>query len=257
MTPYYKDCNVVIYHGDNDRVLPALHAEGLFDFLLTDPPYNIKYDASEKKHGKDMSKDGIGRIAVEGDDSYFYAKKLAHLRVPSIIWGANCFASSLPDMNGWLTWLKTAPAAVASVSQAGVKLRKADMELAWTNFVRRPQAYMMQWIGTAFDDADGKLFLGENHHPTGKPIELMKWCLNLAPKECSVVIDPYMGGGSTLVAACCLDGWKGIGIELEEKYCEMAARHCEKMLGRQRAARYEDGAVTTTTDTTPNLFEGD
>ncbi len=216
MTPYYKDNDASIYHGDCREILPAL--AGQYDFLLTDPPYGIDYDTTESKHGH-----AHDARPIVGDAAIFNARPLESLKVPSIIWGANCFASSLSDQNGWLTWLKTAASAVASPDNKGVRLRKADMELAWTNFVRRPQAYMMQWIGAAFDSMEGQRG-NDQHHPTCKPFELMTWCLNLAPKTCCAVIDPYMGGGSTLVAAVCLEGWKSIGIEIEERHCELAAK---------------------------------
>jgi site-specific DNA-methyltransferase (adenine-specific) len=251
MKPYFQDKDAAIYHGDSHEVLPSL--SGQYDFLLTDPPYGIDYDTTEGKHGHARD----AKLIV-GDAHPFDARSLDALKVLSIIWGANCFASSLSDQKGWLTWLKTAPSAVAShttvfaagvggfsvvkeISNCGVRLRKADMELAWTNFLRRPQAYMMHWIGAAFDSTEGRRG-NDQHHPTCKPFELMTWCLNLAPKTCSVVIDPYMGGGSTLVAASCLDGWKSIGIELEERYCELAAKRLR--LCGDKSPRNDTGATS-------------
>ena len=258
MPLYYQDENVTIYHGDSRVILPLLSG---FDFLLTDPPYGIAYDSAEKKHGKDLSRSGMGsRTDVAHDDEPFDARHLAALSVPSIIWGANCFASTLPDKHGWLTWLKTFENAVASPDRPkGVKLRKADMELAWTSFVRRPQAYIMPWIGLPFDDEDGRnmspeyrYVCGTTTHPTKKPVELMKWCLSLAPKECRVVLDPYLGSGSTLVAATRIEGWKGVGIELEEKYCEMSALRCKAFLGADRTPR--DTTKEKKNSNQPGLF---
>ena len=59
-------------------------------------------------------------------------------------------------------------------------------------------------------------------HPTQKPLELMHWCLNFAPNA-STILDPFMGSGTTLRAAKDL-GRKAIGIEIEERYCEIAAK---------------------------------
>lgn len=239
MTPYYQDSEVIIYHGDQRQVLPAL--AGQYDFLLTDPPYGISYDASEKKHGHDTRAKN-----VHDDDKPFDARHLAALSVPSIIFGANCFASSLPDKHGWLSWVKTAPTALATDGKAGVKLRKADMELAWTNFVKRPQSFFFPWIGAAFDTTEeGRCDAGGREvrfHPTQKPIGLMRWCLDLAPKDCKVVIDPYMGGGSTLVAAAGIEGWRAIGIEIEESYCETAARRFDSRRCSQPRLDFPDYA---------------
>jgi len=64
----------------------------------------------------------------------------------------------------------------------------------------------------------------QREHPTQKPVALMKWALSFFPNA-QWVIDPYMGSGSTLRAAKDL-GRKAIGIEIEERYCDVAARRC-------------------------------
>jgi DNA modification methylase len=255
MNPYYDSGEVIIFHGDCREILPQLAADPdckyKYDFLLTDPPYGIEYDNTESKHHNPKAAARLLKTIIGDKD--FDARQLESLSVPSIIWGANCFASSLTDHPGWLTWLKTATDHVASPSGRGVKLRKADMELAWTNFIRRPQAYIMFWIGVQFDEAIGKAG-NEQHHPTCKPVELMKWCLDLAPKECSTVLDPYMGGGSTLVAAAALTGWRGVGIELEERYCEMAANRLSRCDATCKVPRNYTGIGPSPKNSQPALF---
>lgn len=87
----------------------------------------------------------------------------------------------------------------------------ADFEMAWTNLDRPAKA----WHGPCGAGKSARV------HPTQKPLELMAWCLNfVAP---GTVLDPFMGSGTTLVAAHQL-GRRAIGIELEEKYCEIAAQ---------------------------------
>ena len=86
----------------------------------------------------------------------------------------------------------------------------SDCELAWTNF-DRPVKRLSLPVG--------------NHiygHPTEKPIRLFLWCIELAERA-ATVLDPFMGSGTTLVAAKQL-GRKAIGIEIEEKYCEIAVK---------------------------------
>ena len=95
------------------------------------------------------------------------------------------------------------------------------MELAWTNFVRRSRVKQHLWIGAYRDSESGERAL----HPTQKPLAIMKWCIAIADEYLTVnlILDPFMGSGTTLRAAKDL-GRKAIGIEIEEKYCEIAAK---------------------------------
>jgi DNA modification methylase len=83
-------------------------------------------------------------------------------------------------------------------------------EIAWTNLSGPAKLFKKRVVGY------------EKFHPTQKPVELMRWCLTFTE---GVVVDPFMGSGTTLRAAKDL-GRKAIGIELEERYCEIAAQRC-------------------------------
>ena len=200
MKPYYESGGITIYHGDCREILPSLERA---DFLLSDPPYGIALDTSNTKY-----KGGIERGEVAGDAGPFDPSHLLNFR-QVILWGGNCFASRLPDWRGWLCWLKTA--------RNGADIRQADMELAWTNFIRRPQTFRHLWIGAYKASESGQ----RAQHPTQKPVELMQWCITLADGD-GLIVDPYLGSGTTLVAAKNL-GRRAIGIEIEERYCEIAA----------------------------------
>ena len=203
-TPYFETELGKLYCGDCLEIMPGLEP---VDLVLTDPPYGIGYDASHDKY-----KNGIDRGPVEWDTTPFEPSHILNLDVPSIIWGGNCFASRLPDHPGWLCWVKT--------SRNGANIRQADMELAWTNFVTRPQCYRLLWIGAYRESESGE----RNVHPTQKPKALMFWCLSLHPGE--KVLDPYLGSGTTAVACERLNR-KWIGIEISEQYCEIAAKRIE------------------------------
>lgn len=116
-----------------------------------------------------------------------------------ILWGGNYYA--LPPSRGFLAWVKDN--AVQTM---------ADLEFAWTNLDRPAKAFR------SAVNPDGKRF-----HPTEKPLGLMKWCIGQAPSECALILDPFMGSGTTLRAAKDL-GRKAIGIEIEERYCEIAVK---------------------------------
>ena len=198
-TPYYEEPGIVIYHADCRDILPHLPK---VDLVLTDPPYGISYDASHSKY-----RGGIDRGIAAWDIGPFDPSPVLSLQSETIMWGGNCF-SSLPPSVGWLAWVKTA--------RDGADIRQADMELAWTNCIRRPRVFHHLWIGAYRESESGF----RNWHPTQKPEALMRWCLALKPGA-GLVLDPFMGSGTTLVAAKQL-GRRAIGIEIEEKYCAIA-----------------------------------
>jgi len=212
MKPYYEDSAVTIYNGDGREIVPTLGFRGL---VLTDPPYGI----SDRPTGRSYRTRGRGQIAtcrdypmVIGDDQPFDPSWLLKVGDARILWGANHYASRLPDSGGWLVWDKERPD----------DLDQATCELAWTDCVKGVRRLRWLWHG-AMRRGDDTL-----EHPTQKPEALMRWCLNLRwTKDFDTVLDPYMGAGSTLRAAkdC---GRHAIGVELSEAYCEIAARRCSQ-----------------------------
>ena len=197
--PYYDDgMGIVIYHADARDLLPLLPK---VDLVLTDPPYGIGYNHGARRAGVLLGFDGQ---MVLGDSRPFNPQPfLGYQRL--ILWGANHYASRLPDSRGWLVWDKRV--GIAPNDQS-------DCEMAWTNFLTTARLYSRYWNGGG---------IGEDRwHPTQKPLVLMQWCLGLAP-DAVTVLDPFMGSGTTLRAAKDL-GRKAIGIEIEERYCEIAAK---------------------------------
>ena len=194
--------DATLYLGDALDIIPFLDDA---DAVLTDPPYGIKYDSSHTKY-----LNGISRDEANWDVEPFDPEPILKMELPSIIWGGNCFSSRLPDYPGWLSWVKTA--------RNDVKIRQAEMELAWTNCIKRSRTFRHLWIG-AFRASESGI---KNVHPTQKPIVLMVWCLNLLPNY-NIIIDPYMGSGTTGVA-CAKMGRKFIGIEIDPKYFDIACK---------------------------------
>jgi site-specific DNA-methyltransferase (adenine-specific) len=197
MNPYYQDNAVTIYHGDCREIVPML---GRFDLLLTDPPYGLGDRMKGGTWGCSAKYDKMREWDTEPPDLGF----LLALELPSIVWGGNYFA--LPPSRCWLSWSKT-----------NVVQTMASMELAWTNFDRPAKEYR------------GKVGTHDTGHPTQKPLELMRWCINLAG-DVQTILDPFAGSGTTGRAAKDL-GRKAVLIEREEKYCEIAAnRMSQEML---------------------------
>lgn len=204
MKEYYKDSAVTIYHGDCMEILSAL---GKADLVLTDPPYGVGENAhriaSRTKLAKTTDYGEFDWDKEPASDEEIAATMAAAPRC--IIWGGNYF--KVPPSRGWLVWDK---------QNSG---NFADCELAWTNLKTSVRIFRHLW--------NGMIRAGEERgiprvHPTQKPTELMRWCLGFEPTA-QTILDPFMGSGTTLRAAKDL-GRKAIGIEIEEKYCEIAAR---------------------------------
>lgn len=190
MKPVYDHAEIQIYHGDcRDILLPKV------DLVLTDPPYG---------HGKRWSGGTWATNPIYEDAFRWDAEKVENellLEVIekgnyAIIWGGNYYI--LPSSRCWLAWEKSSKMPTM-----------ADFELAWTNF-DKPSKMLRE-----NRNPDGK-----RQHPTQKPLSLIKWCIELYGNN-NTILDPFMGSGTTLVAAKQL-GRKAIGVEIEEKYVEIA-----------------------------------
>lgn len=197
--------------GDSLEILPELPEKSV-DLVLTDPPYGINYNREGEPQGKHIFTHRRQIAPVIGDNEQFDPQPL--LRFDRLIlWGANCYASRLPDRPAWLVWDK--------VTRNGLRLRIAECEIAWTNCIQRPQVFRHLWSGAYRESENGDYF-----HPTQKPIALMAWCLLLASKPGSVILDPFCGSGTTCVAAKML-GRRYIGIEISEDYCRISRERLE------------------------------
>lgn len=203
--PYYDDGQITIFCADCRDVLPELET-GSVDLLLTDPPYGI---ASAWKGGF-SALHGWARAGEQKDVRNSWDAEPPDPRTltlcrrvarEAIIWGGNYF--DLPRSRGWLVWNKP---------ERGFTLSEA--ELAWTtrdNVIR------------VFDAPRSDV---GRQHPTQKPLALMRWCIGFFP-DANLILDPFMGSGTTLRAAKDL-GIRCIGIEIEERYCEIAVRRLQQ-----------------------------
>jgi len=193
--PYYDDGNgIVIYHGDCRDILPHLPK---VDLVLTDPPYGIGWNTNYSR----FSRGTADKPSVRNDDTPFSPEVLLSFD-EVITWGANHYAQKLPPAS-WLVWDKRNLDGTAFLS---------DAEVAWWS--EGHGIYLYSISGQWHRSVSGGL------HPTQKPVGLMKWCIGKA-KTSGTICDPYMGSGSTLVAAKNL-GRKAIGIEIEERYVKIA-----------------------------------
>jgi hypothetical protein len=129
------------------------------------------------------------------------------------LWGVNHFAERVPR-GTWLVWLKK-PAA-----RYGTFL--SDAEVAWMKGGHGIYAREFQWEG--LNRAEER---GDHWHPTQKPVAIMRWCIEVGADSTLPIVDPFCGSGPTLQAAKSLQR-SAIGIEIEERYCEIAAKRCRQ-----------------------------
>lgn len=193
--------NATLYLGDCMEVLPTLPK---VDAVITDPPYGI--GAGRMNLGKwvtsRMEKGDWDAVTPSGE---LLAAILA-LGDKHVIWGGNYF--SLPPSRGFLVWDKG----------PGFRGRDfAECEVAWCSMDMNARLFARDPL--AAGDYRGK------EHPTQKPVPLMAWCLERAGSP-RLTLDPFMGSGSTGVAATQL-GLSFIGIEREPRYFDIACRRIE------------------------------
>lgn len=212
ITPYYDDGNgIQIYCGDCREILPQLDVK--VDLVLTDPPYGLdimhaggrsRMNGWRWREYKDECEWDLSRPDKSTFDLIIAAAPV------SIVWGGNYFTDYLPPSKQWLVWDK---------GQRDFSL--ADGEMAWSSqdkamrIFTYPRSAMLQENGL---------------HPTQKPIKLMTWCISQVEKA-DLILDPFLGSGTTLVAAKIL-GRKAIGIEIEEKYCKIAVERLRQSVMR-------------------------
>lgn len=204
------DCRLLL--GDCLSIMPLLDP---VDLVLTDPPYGIQADKGFEGFG------GFGGFGVpiarkqyagNWDDTRPAPQVFSAIidaAESAIIFGGNYFTDILPVGRQWFVWDKKNTMPTFS-----------DCELAWTNIDRKS----VKLLTYEYNGLIGKR--EERVHPTQKPVEVMQWCITSAKKP-KTILDPFMGSGTTLVA-CAKLGRKGIGIELDPDYFDIACKRVEE-----------------------------
>jgi site-specific DNA-methyltransferase (adenine-specific) len=198
--------DVTLYCGDCLDILPTL---GKVDAVVTDPPYGIGYSPSQNSVKAWGLKTFFGSVVVSGDDLPF--DPTPFLAFPVIVlFGANHYASKLPSSSEWVIWDK----------RDGMTSNDfADCEMIWTNGKRVARVFRHRWSGALRDTERGEI----REHPTQKPVALMEWLIQRYTNPGDIVLDPFMGSGTTGVA-CVRTGRRFIGIEIDPGYFAIAQR---------------------------------
>lgn len=208
--------NATLYLGDCLSMMPAF--DGI-PAVVTDSPYGVPVmvNTGFGKRGGAVKKDGRNWGEFAGNDQPFDPVPWAQFH-ECLLWGANHFAHRLPEIGRWLVWDK----------RCGVipERTQADCEMAWVKGYGAARMIRFLWDGICQDEKKGA-----RYHPTEKPEAVMRWCLGFIDSR--VVLDPFMGSGSTGVA-CMQLGRKFVGVEIDEAYFNVA---CERIENAQRQQR--------------------
>ena len=171
------------------------------DLVLTDPPYGLGIDGQKESFSKNLKHNRKKHEFMGWDNnipSKEYFDEIFRISKNQIIWGGNYFVERLNDGHkGWLVWDK---------GQHGLTM--SDGELAYTSFDKPLRIFTYNRVELLKDGA---------WHPTMKPLILMKWCVELFSNEEQIILDPFLGSGTTAVACKHLKR-NFIGIEIFPKY---------------------------------------
>lgn len=191
--------NVTLHLGDCMEYMKSMQDKSV-DAVITDPPYGIG------EHGgacRTRGKPGYSKHEKKNWDNDRPPKEYFDyiLRVSGkhIIWGGNYFSDYLPPKMGWLYWQKLMGGDFS------------DGELAWTSRNSALKEYTKCPKGI------------DKQHPTQKPVELIKWCIEIISNPGDTIFDPFMGSGTTGVA-CVQTGRNFIGCEIDPDYFAIAEK---------------------------------
>ena len=211
-----------VWLGDCRDVLPLI---GRVDAVVTDPPYGL---GDWNNRGTNAKRPFDSEFTQEWDCGINEndVRSLLSIGKYQILWGANYYLDALPRTKQIFIWNK------------GIRgMHFNDCEIAWCS----------QWreASRVFDFSPSSQEAKE--HQTQKPIALMNWCVGRLPYDARLILDPYMGSGTTGVA-CVNLGRKFIGIEIEPKYFDIARRRISDALKQPRlplaeSVKIEQGAL--------------
>lgn len=181
------------------------------DLCLTDPPYGIGAEKGTSGFGKCKQKVRHYMDKWEKPPKEVF-DEIQRISKNAIIFGGNYFTNYLPQNDHWIVWDK--------IGEIKFNNPFSKCELAWTNINKK----MVEKYTLIQQGFIGKEKIGL--HPTQKPVPLFRWILEKYSKKGVLILDPFMGSGTTGVA-CKELGRDFIGIEISSEYCEIARRRID------------------------------
>lgn len=215
MKPYYENKSGSLFHAD---AIDIMAGSKKYDLVLTDPPYGILGNKGKAIGGGSYrgSTNNFDNSEISWDSCRIdkvYFELMRYISKNQIIWGANYYLDYLPPSRCYIVWYKRDQLPPRTF---------ADCELAWASYDRNAVVYNCRWDGFIRDSRESKV-----KHPTQKALDVMMWCLQEFANPGQSIIDPFAGSGTSLLAAQRL-GFTYTGVEINEKFCEIAAKRLEQ-----------------------------
>ena len=210
---------LTITNEDNMELMKR-YPDNYFDLAIVDPPYGIGFGDYERGGGNLKTKERHTKNGKKKwDDSIpnqEYFDELKRVSKNQIIWGGNYFP--LDPTQCFIFWYKQNP--VANFS---------DGELAWTSFKKPALCFDYRYYG----NLSGKTSADVKMHPTQKPVELYKYCLDKLANKGDKILDTHLGSGS--IAIACHDyGFELTACELDKEYYDKAIQRIKNHTNQQK-----------------------
>ncbi len=196
--------------NEDNMLLMSRYPDNYFDLAIVDPPYGIGIDKWDS-------------IDLKPTEDYF--KELFRVSKKQIVWGGNYF--NLPHSEGWICWDKT--------FKYNQKLAVGHFELAWSNLEIKHTFIRFTSCGNfqGFDNPKANYQKKKSFHPTSKPIEIYKFCLENYAKQGDKILDTHLGSGSIAIACHDYD-FELTACELDKEYYDKAIERIKNHVAQQR-----------------------
>lgn len=236
MKPYCERDGVTIYHANCLDILPML---GKVDHVITDPPYEAEAHTNQRRINRETNHRGGRVIRIESlsfDAIDPETRAAVGLEIGRLSLGWALVFCQVEATERWRTALEAGGMnyrrTCVWIKPDGMPQYSGDRPgMGYESIVAMHAKGRSRWNGGGKhgvftvnkNDGDGRA----KPHPTAKPVRLMKRLLSLFTNEGETILDPFMGSGS-MGRACFEMGRKYVGIEIEEKYCEFAAKRLQQ-----------------------------
>lgn len=248
-TPYFKSKNIIIYNNDILKITAI--PQGSIDLIVTSPPYNVDIHYNSHKDNisyedyleftkkwikkvYDLAKDD-GRFCLNipldknkggqqsvGADITKIAKEVGWKYHSTIIWNEG----NISRRTAWGSFMSaSAPYVIAPVEIILILYKKRWKKISGSRKSDITKDEFMKWTNGVWNfSGESKKKVG---HPAPFPIELPRRCIKLFSFVGDIILDPFLGSGTTLIASY-LNNRKGVGVEIDKKYCDLAIRRLYK-----------------------------